>query len=163
MRAGGKGRQGGGVTTKNSFPGLNHPRTGERAWCFFAEHPAPALSLEDPEGCATLRFVLATVPPVSRFCEHLLYGFELHLLRQGRGRVRGGRREGGSGLLCGLFLVPSFQILDEEWFPRAKPPADRAEERLVFYCQTTSVSTAPCPTHRASYCAPCQPLLRAFP
>ena len=41
--------------------------------------------------------------------------------------------------------------------------------RLVFYCRTTSVSTAPCksrrmfcPTHRASYCAPCQPLLRAF-
>jgi len=44
-----------------------------------------------------------------------------------------------------------------------------ALERLVFYCRTTSASTAPCtprrmccPTHCASYCAPCQPLLRAF-
>jgi len=42
-------------------------------------------------------------------------------------------------------------------------------ERLVFYCRTTSASTAPCtsrrmccPTHCASYCAPCQPHLRAF-
>ena len=49
------------------------------------------------------------------------------------------------------------------------------KERLVFYCRTTSASnrttsasTAPCtsrrmcyPTHCASYCAPCQPLLRA--
>jgi len=42
-------------------------------------------------------------------------------------------------------------------------------ERLVFHCRTTSASTAPCtsrrmccPTHCASYCAPCQPLLRAF-
>ena len=39
-------------------------------------------------------------------------------------------------------------------------------ERLVSYCQTASASTAPCtsrrmccPTHCASYCAPCQPLL----
>jgi len=43
------------------------------------------------------------------------------------------------------------------------------KERLVCYCRTTSASTAPrtsrrmcCPTHCASYCAPCQPLLRAF-
>ena len=43
-------------------------------------------------------------------------------------------------------------------------------ERLAFYCLTTSASTAPCtsrrmfcPTHCASYRAPCQPLLRAFP
>jgi len=42
-------------------------------------------------------------------------------------------------------------------------------ERLVFYCRTTSASTAPCTsrsmcclTHCASYCAPCQPLLRWF-
>jgi len=41
--------------------------------------------------------------------------------------------------------------------------------RLVFDCRTTSASTSPCPsirmccpTHCASYCAPCQPLLRAF-
>ena len=41
-------------------------------------------------------------------------------------------------------------------------------ERFVFYCRTTSASTAPCtsrrmccPTHCAIYCAPSQPLLRA--
>ena len=40
---------------------------------------------------------------------------------------------------------------------------------LVFYCRTTSASTATCtskrtccPTHCARYCAPCEPLLRAF-
>ena len=45
----------------------------------------------------------------------------------------------------------------------------RQQERLVFYCRTTSASTAPCTsrrmcclTHCARYCAPCQPLLRAF-
>ena len=39
-------------------------------------------------------------------------------------------------------------------------------QKLVFCCRTTSASTAPCtsrrmccPTHCASYCAPCQPLL----
>ena len=44
-----------------------------------------------------------------------------------------------------------------------------SQERLVFYCRTTSASTAPCtsrrmccPTLCASYYAPCQPLLRAF-
>jgi hypothetical protein len=47
------------------------------------------------------------------------------------------------------------------------PP--RSGERLVCYCRTTSASTAPCtsrrmccPTHCASHCAPCQPLLRAL-
>ena len=44
-------------------------------------------------------------------------------------------------------------------------------DRLVFYCRTPSSSTTPCTsrrtccpacTHCASYCAPCQPLLRAF-
>jgi len=46
----------------------------------------------------------------------------------------------------------------------------RLSERLVFYCRTTSTRTAPCtcrwmcvPTHCASHCAPCQPLLRAPP
>jgi len=44
------------------------------------------------------------------------------------------------------------------------------QEGLVFHCRRNSASTAPCtsrrmcfPTHCASYCAPCQPLLRAFP
>jgi len=43
-------------------------------------------------------------------------------------------------------------------------------ERFVLHCRTTGASTAPCtsrrmccPTHCASYCAPCQPHLRAFP
>ena len=42
-------------------------------------------------------------------------------------------------------------------------------QKLVSYCRTTSASTAPCtsrrmccPTHCARYCAPCQPLVRAF-
>jgi len=50
--------------------------------------------------------------------------------------------------------------------PRVVTPCD---QRLVFYCRTASASTAPCtsrrmcyPTHCANYCAPCQPLLRAF-
>ena len=50
------------------------------------------------------------------------------------------------------------------------PPASACSlQRLVFHCLTTSASTAPCtsrrmccPAHCASYCAPCQPLLRAF-
>ena len=48
-------------------------------------------------------------------------------------------------------------------------PAPPPEDRLVCYCRTTSASSAPCtsrrvcgPAHCASYCAPCQPLLRAF-
>jgi len=48
-------------------------------------------------------------------------------------------------------------------------PHTSQREGLVFYCRTTSASTAPCtsrsmccPTHCASYCAPCLPLLRAF-
>ena len=46
-------------------------------------------------------------------------------------------------------------------------PIPRSE--IGIYCRTTSASTAPCtsrriccPTHCASQCAPCQPLLRAF-
>ena len=34
-------------------------------------------------------------------------------------------------------------------------------ERLVIYCQTTSVSAAHA-THCATYCTPCRPLIRAF-
>ena len=43
------------------------------------------------------------------------------------------------------------------------------QERFAFYCRKISASTASCtsrrmccPTHCASYCASCQPLLRAF-
>ena len=35
-------------------------------------------------------------------------------------------------------------------------------QRLVIYCRTTSVSAAHA-THCATFCTPCQPLLRAFP
>ena len=42
-------------------------------------------------------------------------------------------------------------------------------QRLLFYCRATFATTSPCtfrrmccPTHCASYCAPCQPLLREF-
>ena len=34
-------------------------------------------------------------------------------------------------------------------------------ERLVIYCQTTSVSAAHA-THCVTYCTPCRPLIRAF-
>ena len=37
--------------------------------------------------------------------------------------------------------------------------------RLIFYCRTTSASTASCTSRRMccpTHCAPCQPLLRAF-
>ena len=46
------------------------------------------------------------------------------------------------------------------------PPRLRTPQRLVFYCRTINASIAPftsrrmcCPTHCASYCSPCQPLL----
>ena len=53
-----------------------------RDWYFIAEQPAPAPHLAHPEGCAALRIVLATVPRVSRSCEHFPNGFDLHLLHQ---------------------------------------------------------------------------------
>jgi len=34
-------------------------------------------------------------------------------------------------------------------------------ERLVIYCQPTSIRTAHA-SHRATYCTPCRPLIRAF-
>ena len=37
-----------------------------RYWRFIAEQPVPAPHLAHPEGCATLRVVLITVPRVSR-------------------------------------------------------------------------------------------------
>jgi len=49
-------------------------------WYFIAEQPAPAPHLAHPEEYAALRIVLATVPPFSRYCEHFLDGFDLHLL-----------------------------------------------------------------------------------
>ena len=39
-------------------------------WYFFAEQPAPAPHLANPGECAALRIVLASVPCVSRSCEH---------------------------------------------------------------------------------------------
>ena len=51
---------------------------------FIAEQPAPAPHLAHPEGCATLRIVLATVPRVSRACERLPDGFDLYLLQMNR-------------------------------------------------------------------------------
>ena len=52
---------------------------------------------------------------------------------------------------------------------RCVSPVEAVCKRLVFHCRTTSASTAPfasrrmcCPTHCASDCAPCQPLLREF-
>ena len=52
---------------------------GERDWYFIAKQPAPALHLTNPERCAALRIVLATVPQESRSCEHIPDGFD-HIL-----------------------------------------------------------------------------------
>ena len=56
-------------------------------------------------------------------------------------------------LLVRIHFIIEMILVDQ-------PGADR--ERLVFHCRTTSASTAPCtsrriccPTHCASYCAPC--------
>jgi len=56
---------------------------------------------------------------------------------------------------------------DHTWLCSSMWPS--SSDRFVFYCRTTSASIAPgtsrrtcCPTHCASYCALCQPLLRAF-
>jgi len=53
--------------------------------------------------------------------------------------------------------------------PRLSPVALAHQHISIFCCRKTGASTAPCtsrwtccPTHCASYCAPCQPLLRAF-
>ena len=61
----------------------------------------------------------------------------------------------------GLSFVKGYSFLKRDWYFFKK--------RLVFYCRTTSASTAPCtsrrmccPTHCANNCAPCQPLVRAF-
>ena len=71
------------------------------------------------------------------------------------------------------FFSPSGQKLQVQEPFLHPPPAEGSElpvlKRLVLYCRTTSASTAPCtprgmccPTHCASYCALCQPLLRAL-
>jgi len=44
---------------------------------------------------------------------------------------------------------------------RCSVPSSFSQERLVIYCQTTSVSAAHA-THCATYCTPCRPLIRAF-
>jgi hypothetical protein len=48
-------------------------------------------------------------------------------------------------------------LCSDERFGRAW----RGSERLIIYCQTTSVSAAHAP-HCATYCTPCRPLIRAF-
>ena len=72
-----------------------------------------------------------------------------------RERERAGRRG------CSMTSMPAAA------YP-CHPPLQN-DERLVFCCRTTSASSAPCTSRRicchmhcASYCAPCQPLLRAF-
>jgi len=61
-------------------------------------------------------------------------------------RTRMPRRQGERGEDPGL-QVPDFEFV--------------LVERLVIYCQTSSVSAA-LATHCATYCTPCRPLLRAF-
>ena len=48
-----------------------------------------------PEGCVALRFVLVTVPRVSRSCEHFPDGFNLHFLQCVGGTESGEPRRGG--------------------------------------------------------------------
>ena len=52
----------------------------QRDWYGIAEAPAPAPRLAHPEGFAALRIVVVTVPRVSRCCENLSDGLDLHLL-----------------------------------------------------------------------------------
>ena len=61
------------------FPGSLTSTFLERGWYFIAEQPAPAPHLAHPKGCAVPRIVLATVPRVSRSCEHFPDGFDLNL------------------------------------------------------------------------------------
>ena len=55
------------------------PETSKRGRCLIAQQPAPAPHLAHPEGYAALRIVLITLPCVSRSCEHVPDGFDLHL------------------------------------------------------------------------------------
>ena len=54
--------------TRNPQPWTLHPecRRAKRAWYFIAEQPVPAPHLAHPAGCAALRTVLVTVPPLLR-------------------------------------------------------------------------------------------------
>jgi hypothetical protein len=70
-----------------------------RAWYFIAEQPAPA----HPRGCAALRVVLLSVPCVSRSCEHLPDGFDLH---PGRASSELSRCSGSLGAWSILNLQP---------------------------------------------------------
>ena len=77
--------QGPGSSTLSSaktkrFPEAVEKSPCQRDWYFIAEQSARAPHLAHPEGCAALRIVLVTEPRVSRFCEHFLDGFDLHLL-----------------------------------------------------------------------------------
>ena len=63
---------------------------GRRDWYFVAERPAPAPHLAHPEGCAALRIVLVAVPRVCRSCEHVLDGFDFHLIHLTAGELAGG-------------------------------------------------------------------------
>ena len=64
----------------SSMPPAKAPPTCQTDWYFIAAQPAPAPHLAHTEGCATLRFVLVTAPPVSRSCKHFPDQFDLHLL-----------------------------------------------------------------------------------
>ena len=79
------------------------------------------------------------------------------------------RMAGPDGSVSGAVVLMYYADRDEVSSPPPNIAGLTLQERLVFYCRTTSASTAPCtsrrtccPTHCASYCAPCQPLLRAF-
>jgi hypothetical protein len=69
----------------------------QRDWYFSAEKTAPAPHLAHPEGYAAPRFVLVTVPRISRSCEHFAVGFDLHLLPL-NAEPRAVRLDGAPGL-----------------------------------------------------------------
>ena len=62
----------------------------------------------------------------------------------------------------GVFLWARYPCMEESGVLDMGIRVTREPERLVIYCQTTSVSAAYA-THCATYYTPCRPLIRAFP
>jgi hypothetical protein len=72
----------------------------------------------------------------------------------------GGKRTGRFGYIeCEKGEVWSNMFSARAVCLSPEQPAN--QERLVIYCRTTSASAAHA-THCATFCTPCQPLLRAF-
>ena len=71
---------------------------------------------------------------------------------------------GRGGVMVAVMALTQFSLSHDEGTESVIPkPSARTPkpERLVIYCQTSSVSAAHA-THCATYCTPCRPLFRAF-